>query len=396
MTKRKLGLLADDFTGAMDAGAQFALLGLSTVFERSEGEDTSAELLVISTESREATADEAIRRTEQTVARLNNRQIFKKIDSTLRGNITAEIIPLLHGVEIHQALICPAIPELVRIVRSGELWVNGVRLHETDFRNDPTFPRNTAQIAQILRVEAGKIPLEIIRSGKQPLQLFLDAQPQQFLVADAETDADLDVLARAVIENNLLPCGALGFARAWGKVLKPGLPPLPRQNLNPQHLPPLFILGSHHPITTHQWKNLIRQRDVISLHYSKSLKSDAVITALKTGKAVILHMPEENIASVDERAEMMDAMCHIAAPAVIDGQTGGLIACGGETAAQFCRILGTQAVQILGEILSGTPYGKLIGGQSPQTTIVTKAGGFGDENVLIHIYDHFVLHNQYE
>lgn len=63
--------------------------------------------------------------------------MIKKIDSTLRGNIGAEIEALMKACGITGAVVAPAFPQAGRTTVAGECWVNGVRITETEFASDP-------------------------------------------------------------------------------------------------------------------------------------------------------------------------------------------------------------------------------------------------------------------
>ncbi|MHB1159801.1 MAG: four-carbon acid sugar kinase family protein, partial [Chloroflexota bacterium] len=106
----RLGIVADDLTGAMDTGVQFAKEGLHTVVMLGEGALPEAEMVVISTDSRDEPADEAYRRAKEAGLRLAGRAIYKKLDSTLRGNLGPEIEGLLDGLGLGRALVAPAFP----------------------------------------------------------------------------------------------------------------------------------------------------------------------------------------------------------------------------------------------------------------------------------------------
>src|ERR1035441_306320 len=88
-------LIADDLTGACDAAVYFARRGyLTAVRLESHGEAPEAGVLAISTESRDLSAAELPRVMDDLAQRLpvsRARILFKKIDSTLRGNVGAEI-----------------------------------------------------------------------------------------------------------------------------------------------------------------------------------------------------------------------------------------------------------------------------------------------------------------
>src|SRR5438105_11986422 len=87
--------IADDLTGALEVGAKFAEYGLpaTIVTDLSSLPVRASPVLVIDTETRHVSAGDALARTRQvaTFAREHSPTlIYKKTDSTLRGNIAAE------------------------------------------------------------------------------------------------------------------------------------------------------------------------------------------------------------------------------------------------------------------------------------------------------------------
>ncbi|HEU5088808.1 MAG TPA: four-carbon acid sugar kinase family protein, partial [Roseiflexaceae bacterium] len=86
-----LGVLADDFTGALDSGVELVRAGFSAQFQIQPSTECSADVLIVSSESRNRLAAEARMRVAEAVARLQGRRLFKKIDSTMRGHVGAEI-----------------------------------------------------------------------------------------------------------------------------------------------------------------------------------------------------------------------------------------------------------------------------------------------------------------
>src|SRR5690349_10157375 len=94
-------VIADDLTGANDAGVQLALAGVrSIVFADCPVNRLPRDYpaVVINTESRHLAPSEAAQRVRR-VAALGKQEgvqyFFKKTDSTLRGNIGAELEALL-------------------------------------------------------------------------------------------------------------------------------------------------------------------------------------------------------------------------------------------------------------------------------------------------------------
>ena len=116
-----LAIIADDLTGALDSAAPFAGRGLHTevVLQPDAITDALARIpavLSINTGARDMPPQEAQRATVAALASLPaGTTLFKKVDSRLKGNITAE----LDVTPFRSALVAPAIPDFGRIVRSG-------------------------------------------------------------------------------------------------------------------------------------------------------------------------------------------------------------------------------------------------------------------------------------
>ena len=62
--------------------------------------------------------------------------LLKKINSTLRGNIAAEIMAALRAGGLRHALIAPAVPRHGRIMRAGEVFIDAVPLRQTEIGSD--------------------------------------------------------------------------------------------------------------------------------------------------------------------------------------------------------------------------------------------------------------------
>jgi uncharacterized protein YgbK (DUF1537 family) len=66
---------------------------------------------------------------------------------------------------------------------------------------------------------------------------------------------------------------------------------------------------------------------------------------------------------------------------------GGLFLTGGDVARAVAAALDASALRIWSEVQPGVPLGTLVGGPYDGLPIVTKAGGFGDENTIIDATD---------
>ncbi|MDR1060470.1 MAG: four-carbon acid sugar kinase family protein [Clostridiales bacterium] len=101
----ELVVIADDLTGALDTGAQFAKQGVATfVAGRAEPDfsaaDPSCAVIAVNAESRHLPAREAaerVRRIVRDAMAHGARRFYKKTDSGLRGNVGAELAALIEA-----------------------------------------------------------------------------------------------------------------------------------------------------------------------------------------------------------------------------------------------------------------------------------------------------------
>lgn len=151
----RIAIIADDLTGANDSGVQFARSGLKTsVLINMESDNISDDdVIIIDTDSRSVTPEEAYRKVKEAAGYLKSQPydiIFKKIDSTLRGNIGAEF-DALYDVFQPDFIICtPAYPDYNRKVRDGCLYLGDKLLHETEFALDPKTPIRESNIPKMI------------------------------------------------------------------------------------------------------------------------------------------------------------------------------------------------------------------------------------------------------
>jgi len=377
----------------MDTGAQFARAGLPTCLALgtpgSGGAPGNGVVEVLNTDSRELPPAEAARRCREAARRLAGRALFKKIDSTLRGPVGAEIEAVLEASGRAKALVCPAAPAQGRSVLGGQLYVHGVPLHQSAFRDDPAFPARRSDLGALLDRPATHLTLQQVRGPGEALARAIAAAPAGLLTADAETPDDLARLCRAGLDQGCLLCGAFGLAAAWAESLAGGpLAPADPGFLS-QRRPLLVLSGSAHPASQAQIRRLAGH-------------SGAALSPLQVGM------------SAAEQAALVDALCadqpappvRVLYPAA--AQTGAdprwrgfcrlvsdigaqiirrappaaLLVIGGETASHLFDHLGAQAVTLLGEAAPGIPCGQLEGGAADGLPLVTKAGGFGGEESL--------------
>ncbi|HET7768176.1 MAG TPA: four-carbon acid sugar kinase family protein, partial [Chloroflexota bacterium] len=201
--RARYALIADDLTGALDAGAGFVSSGLRAAlpFSGEPGDVPDADVVLINTESRERSAAEAAERARGAAERLKAAGIdraYKKMDSVLRGHPGPELGAVL-DVFRGRALVAPAFPAQGRVTRGGVQYAHGA-------------------------------PVEPFGGF---LRDALEGAAARADVRDAETDAELARIAHDAAGNAAYRvwCGTAGLAKhvptALNLTPSGELPPLP-------------------------------------------------------------------------------------------------------------------------------------------------------------------------
>jgi uncharacterized protein YgbK (DUF1537 family) len=289
-------------------------------------------------------------------------RFFKKIDSTLRGPIGAELDALLRATSSPGALVCPALPAEHRVVVERVLLVGAQPVAETPIAEDPTFPRaaGTSNVVDLLRPQLDRpfawIPLGRVREGGSPLAARLVRLAGMVIVADAETDADLDALIEAVLELDAPPLlvGAAGLALALAR----------RLGLATARVDPpagerwLIVAGSQHPATRRQ------------------------VEAARDAGLMVLATPDA------PQADRAGAVAELAAQARarLDAERIDVaIVTGGETLVALYHALGAERLDLEGAPRPGLALGRLRAPGREPLAVVTKAGGFGEPDLFVSL-----------
>lgn len=97
---------------------------------------------------------------------------------------------------------------------------------------------------------------------------------------------------------------------------------------------------------------------------------------------VIIAAAETDLQSGAE-AQIAAGLSMLTAALLSSAPVDGLVLTGGETAAAVFRAIGCSSFDLGGEVLPGVVWGYLADGTYAGLPVVTKAGGFGDENTLL-------------
>jgi uncharacterized protein YgbK (DUF1537 family) len=211
-----IAVLADDLTGAAEIAGIGWRHGLRSTIVRRTEPPVETDLLVYDTDSRHCSSKEAARRVTAIARRLNQHSpqwIFKKVDSVLRGNVLAEIQALARAVQTSRCLLVPANPSAQRVIRNGRYFVGGAPLDQTDFRNDPTHPRLTSKVDDLLD-DSGSASISMRRPNARTL-------PGGITVGDAESSEDVSRWAARMDATTLAAGGGEFFGAMLARDHKP-------------------------------------------------------------------------------------------------------------------------------------------------------------------------------
>ncbi|POD93381.1 D-threonate kinase [Pectobacterium odoriferum] len=420
-------VVADDFTGANDAGVGLAQHGarVNVVFDVNKlHADLLGDAVVINTDSRAASEETAFQRTttavEAWLAVGGQGWIVKKIDSTLRGNLGAEVTAALFATGTPVALIAAASPTLRRVTRKGEVWVNGRLLTDTEFASDPKTPVASASIATRLAeqtaLSVAEIHLDEVRQANlaDRLQQLAD-EGVRLIILDTDEQDDLTHIVHAARTLPFRPLlvGSAGLSEALANT----------QNFTRKTERPLLaVVGSMSDIAQKQIAAVRLRRDVtlvdidINALFSPDSSTvmasqceDAVKALMNGNHCIIRTCHDENQRfELDARCQQLglsrqqlgetishylgeltrnsvQALDSLTADSANRRLLGGLYLSGGDIAIAVATALGATGFQIKGQIASCVPWGYLLNSVVGTTPVMTKAGGFGNETTLLDV-----------
>lgn len=370
-------------TGAADALAPFAAAGRRAHLVVGR-EVPDVDVLAVSTASRAGAESEARAGVGRAVRSLRERGVgrfYKKVDSTLRGHVGAEVGTLLDvlGTSV-LGVVCPAFPAMGRTVRDGRLLLDG-RPIDRDARASVT---REAQAAtgrlEGLFAELGPITpvrLEVVRAGPRAVASVLQHAPRVAIVDAAETD-DLAVVAAAcrMLERGYVGVGSGGFAAALAGPAQVGLPALACDRV-------LVVVGSLHARSRAQLAHLVERPDVAlveldvgGLHGATA--ADGSLLSAERAVTVVSTPPSPGTSAPHDVARTLGELVHRSAVE----EVCGLVVTGGDLAAAVLSSTRTAGVTMFGEVAPGLPVGRLVGGTFAGALLITKSGGFGAPDLL--------------
>ncbi|SDL09205.1 four-carbon acid sugar kinase family protein [Halarsenatibacter silvermanii] len=426
-------VIADDLTGANATGVLLSKEGFRTASFDYPLPDFESELAdfaaaAVNTASRGIAAGKARERVEKTAADILEsgelpELINKRLDSTLRGNIGAELDGLLAALgDDYAAVVVPAFPSSGRICVGGYLLVNSRPLERTGAAEDPKTPVNKSFVPEIISRQTGRqigrVELREVLAGGYRLEEALRRRRQEgceIIVCDAVEEEDIDVIARALqnIEFNFVTADPGPFTRAAASLL-------PGRKKAPSSKKVVMAVGSATEITREQLDYLEVNRDpaLVKADVKKLLQPElrkeeisrcqndlrkragessiiGVVSA-RTRDDVLSDEELETFADFDEdinqlepgeEEEIMErvtsGIAEIAA-GLLAGleEPAGIFVSGGDNVKAMLERLNARGIEVEEEIIPLAVRGRLIGGEFAGLSFVSKGGLIGDEDAM--------------
>lgn len=428
-----VGIIADDLTGANDTALQFHLRGANTQILLSDDVEPlniiGTQTWAISTESRNVTPHDAYEKVKQTtkmfVDILKPDYFYKKIDSTVRGNIAVEALGILEVLEWDSVVVIPAFPSEGRVTVGGYHLLKGVPIERTEMARDPHSPIFESHLPTLLKSQlpeefhdlVASIDLSTVMKGAGPVLRKLNElikNGKKLIVADAVSTTDIEQLVLAIdkSEYKILPAGTSATARAFSNIWFPDIEVQHIKKSLPE-LPKLIVSGSATQITASQIERLEQSDEfdentlVISLDLLTVLGGvkeelvNRVVSNLADNNIVVVHtsnlirnfdgFSDESLRAELTKAELAGVITDFLSELtrqVVAKKDLILITLGGETSYKCCAEIGAVQLQLIDEV---APAIALSMDHNAQW-IVTKSGNLGGVNTLIDILRYFDHH----
>lgn len=404
----KLLVIADDFTGALDTGVQFAASGAETRVVTNIEYDFSrtgreVQVLVLVAETRHVKWEEAYRMVYGIAKRACESGIpylYKKTDSALRGNIGSELKAVLDAAGKRSLHFLPAFPRMNRVTRNGIHYIDGSPVHESVFGKDPFEPVTCSYIPDMIR---GEVPVTVVES--------MDGWERQngVMVYDASTDEELMSIGSFLKEKGELglTAGCAGFAAVLPQLL--GLSGKRRERIS---LDKKFLVacGSVNPITVRQLDYAERagmkrirltpeqklEKDYLESEEGNRALEEWTKTALEEeccifdtndlpGCRAACEYAGSHGLSLDElRVRIADTLGRVVEHLVRAGVKSTMLLTGGDTLMGFMRHIGCDEIVPACEMAPGTVLSQVdIDGRT--YSIISKSGGFGEEKLIAEL-----------
>ncbi len=411
----KLGVIADDFTGATDIASFMVNAGWKVVLfngvpsEAFDTQDTDA--IVIALKSRSIPVNEAVELSLSASAWLQaqgcQRQLFKycsTFDSTAQGNIGPVTDALMKFLNTSATLVCPAVPDNGRTIVHGHLFVKGELLNESGMEHHPVTPMKHSSLKKLMEAQSmglcGMINLDKVKNHPDELSREIETQlanKARYFIFDVLDNQDLLTVAR-VTANFPLVTGAAGLGYAIA-ALDEHRALAGKQAMHIDARGASVVLSGSCSAMTNQQVDFYQQRaSSLALDVEKIIKDPAYLEFVS--QWVIAHasdhlapmvyatQPPQIIELIQKHygAEYISDRIETFFSSLTRAGFNKFIVAGGETSGAVTQGLNIEGMVIGEPVAPGVPWTQVL---NKQQWVILKSGNFGSQDFFQKAQEHY-------
>jgi len=419
-------VIADDLTGANDTGVQFAKKRYNTIvsiFDKSsvlQSVPGDLDVFVIDTETRGLEDKIARKKLKSILEKINIKKkdvVYKKVDSTLRGNIGSELEEIMMILNRDICIFSPSYPSYQRITVGGYLIVDHKPLELSEYSYGNSKRVEDSFIPFLLKaqtnVPVGKIDLKDVTKGQKIILSKINELYQKgnkIIVIDSTSEQHLaDIFSSgSKFDGSVLFSGSAGLANHFPKMYNKN------ENLKikieDNRGPVIVVAGSRNSIMEEQI-NYLRNRlnftelkiDLEQIFSNKDRILESYVTkcikGIKGNQDLVIHtdaiyneeksinkklMLKYHLSFRELEVKIKNFFGELTSKIIENSYTRNLILTGGDIALGVCKELNIYNLHILDELLPGIPL-NIANYKNYSLNIITKAGGFGKKDTLYNL-----------
>lgn len=406
-------ILADDLTGTADSAIGCTTQGLTTQVLLSATSVTCCDAVAIDIDSRACAPQQAAKRHSDCLCQWQGRYryLYKKIDSTLRGNVAIEIATLVEAVGM--AIVAPAYPATGRTTRAGHQWLGEQPVEKTEVWTNEGI-QGRANLLEMLSAASLRVA-HLDLNGLHEADDIVVARLQQFqregvqaVVCDAARDIDLERIARLSAElDDIFWVGSAGLGQFLPRALALGTTsaaPIREKPRMPstRERPTLIVVGSMSGVSHRQADALaldIPSLEVIEIDPAALIDPAAMVDgtggdhlqaiaarirgSLGRRQDVMVRLAQPEEREPEQSARLSHNLGELLAPML--ASVDRLIATGGATARAVLMAADIRQLTLIDA--PDTGMARLAARHRDRPLeVITKAGGFGDTQAFSRIW----------
>lgn len=352
---------------------------------------------VVDTETRGMSGEEAynaVKKIGDEIDFSSFKYVIKKVDSTLRGNLAEEIKAIDEAYKSDIIIFAPALPDLGRTTIDGIHCLNGTPITKTELSKDPKKPVMEDNLKKILEKVYSETVTHI---SINDIEKEINWSNGRLYTFDAVTNLNMQTIIKKGLKTGkkILWVGTAAMADNLFEI----------EYKTP---PSLAVVGSVSSVTRGQVKYAenagiallkVPVSDIINDIVKENFIKKA-LDILEEGKDLMIISPAsysveeyEEINRVGKSKDMSNNEISILIQNILGDiskeimgkiKLSGVFLTGGDTAIGFFEKVKALGSSISGEVTIGIPIMKLRGGELDGLKVITKAGAFGKEDIIVY------------